>query len=102
MQFKALRGAAASLFIAALAACGGGGSDDTTPISITAPVTGPITTPVTANALSVEVEPNNGSVANPLTPSVPLTGQLSSATDQDWYAVKAESAGSILIDFMTV
>jgi len=41
MQFKALRGAAASLFIAALAACGGGGGGSTTSsgTSIATPLT---------------------------------------------------------------
>lgn len=98
--------------VATLTACGGGGGSDatnttiTTPVvtaPITTPVTGTITTPVTGPittaALTLEVEPNNGSVANPLTLSVPLTGQLSSATDQDWYAVTAASSGTITINF---
>jgi hypothetical protein len=65
------------------------------------PITAPITAPVLTTALTVEFEPNNGVVANPLTQGVPLTGQISNAADQDWFAVMAASAGTMTMKFST-
>ncbi|MFZ4710373.1 MAG: hypothetical protein ACOYMH_11095 [Zwartia sp.] len=103
MKFTFFKLVATSALFATLTACGGGGSDATTPVTVPVPVPvpGPAIAPITATALTVEVEPNNGAVANPLTQGVVLTGQLSSATDQDWYAVTAASAGTITMNFAT-
>lgn len=48
--------------------------------------------------LTVEVEPNNTlAAATPMTPTVTMTGQLSSITDLDYYQVTATGSGAISV-----